>query len=159
MISNPQLGLGTKLRLLLARLDGELAALYAKGGHNFRPRFYPVFQLLLQCEESSVSEIANYLQATQPAATQTLSEMKKLDLVEFAAGKDRRERIVTLTPHALEMAGDLRPLWDAVGRAANELDEELSHPLSAILDEALAALARKSFPDRISENRASGRKQ
>lgn len=153
MLPASQLGLGTRLRLLLARLDGELAELYKSEGHPFRPRFYPVFQLLMQREQASVSEIAGHLQVSQPAATQTLAEMKRLDLVTYAAARDRRERVVKLTPHAIDVAEELQPLWEAVGRAATQLDQELSYPLSAILDEANLALARKSFPDRIAEHR------
>lgn len=151
MIAGAEIGLGTKLRLLISQLDGELAGLYERRGQQFRPRFFPVFQLLLAREQASVSEIAGHLQASQPAATQTLAEMKRLNFIAYGAGRDRRERIVKLTPHALDLTQDLQPIWDAVERAASQIDDELSYPLSAILDEALAALARKSFSDRISE--------
>lgn len=144
-------GVGTQLRLLLTQFDGELSEIYRAQGYQFRPRFYPVFQLLMERKQASISEIANHLQASQPAATQTLAEMRKLDLIAFQAGRDRRERIVKLTPRALDLAEALRPTWEAVRQAALQLDRELSHPLSAILDEALSALRRKSFPDRISE--------
>ena len=148
-----ELGLGTKLRLLLANLDGELADIYRHQNSVFRPRFYPVFQLLLERNEASVSEVTSRLQCSQPAATQTLVEMKRLGLIAEAKGNDRRKRIVQLTPYAFDVARALQPTWDAVACAASQLDAELSHPLSAILDEALAALARKSFLDRISEHR------
>ncbi|MGB3471494.1 MAG: hypothetical protein WBA51_11785 [Erythrobacter sp.] len=146
-------GLGTALRLLLAQLDGELAQIYEAEESEFRPRFYPVFQLLLETGHASVSEIASSLQVSQPAATQTLVEMKRLGFVSYEAGSDRRERIVRLTPHALATAESLRPTWIAIGEAAAQLDRELSAPLSMILDEAIAALTRKSFPDRISQYR------
>ncbi|MEM6827365.1 MAG: MarR family winged helix-turn-helix transcriptional regulator [Pseudomonadota bacterium] len=155
MYAGSETGLGTQLRLLLAHLDGELAALYKQAGHEFRPRFYPVFQLLLDRDGALVSDIAHHLRTSQPAATQTLAEMTRLDLVFYETGKDRRERIVKLTPHALKVAQDLEPIWDAVGRAASQLDGELSHPLSAILNEALAALERTSFPERIALSNTS----
>lgn len=155
MIRDIRPGLGTQLRLLLAQLDGELTEVYKAEGHQFRPRFHPVFQLLLESKEASISEVANHLQASQPAATQTLAEMRRLDLVSYVAGCDRRERIVKLSPCGIELAKRLRPTWDAVRRAAVQLDDELSYPLSAILDEALIALRHKSFPDRIAECRSS----
>ena len=154
MLPVAQVGLGTKLRLLLARLDGELAELYKSEGYHFRPRFYPVFHLLMRSEQASVSKIASHLQVSQPAATQTLTEMKRLNLVTYKAGRDRRERVVNLTPHAIETAEKLQPLWEAVERAATQLNEELSYPLSAILDEANFALAKRSFPDRIAKHRS-----
>lgn len=147
-------GLGTLLRVLLAMLDGELNQLYRAQEVDFRPRFYPVFQLLLAQEHATISDIAKHLQASQPAATQTLAEMRKLDLVAYVDGQDRRERIVVLTDKALALARTLTPIWDAVGRAADELDCELSHPLSAILGEALAALKREGFSDRIARSQS-----
>lgn len=151
MSSVHRTGLGTQLRLLLSQLDGELGALYKRQGHQFRPRFYPVFQFLLLYEGASVSEIAEHLQCSQPAATQTLTEMKRCEFITYGRGRDRRERIVSLSQHGLHTAEELQPIWNAVGHAASKLDKELSHPLSTILDEALAALARQSFPERIAE--------
>ncbi|KWV92827.1 MarR family winged helix-turn-helix transcriptional regulator [Erythrobacter sp. YT30] len=144
-------GLGTQLRLLLLQLDGELTAHYRRQGHQFRPRFYPVFQLLMRNEGASVSEIADQLQCSQPAATQTLAEMKRCDFIEYAKGSDQRERIVSLSQHGLSTAKELQPIWKAVALAASQLDDELPYPLSTILDEALAALTLKSFPERIAE--------
>lgn len=146
-----EVGLGTKLRLLISLLDGELSGLYERQGQGFRPRFFPVFQLLLARKKASVSEIAAHMQASQPAATQTLAEMKRLKFIAYETGRDRRERIVKLTPYAVDLVPDLRPIWDAVRCAASQIDDELPYPLSAILDEALSALARKSFSERISE--------
>jgi DNA-binding MarR family transcriptional regulator len=111
---------------------------------------------LLARGQASVSGVASHLQASQPAATQTLAEMRKLDLVAYETGRDKRERLVMLTDKARAMADALAPTWDAIGRAAKQLDSELSYPLSEILDEALSALRRKSFPDRISECRSRG---
>ncbi|QYJ08098.1 S41 family peptidase [Qipengyuania flava] len=154
MNSPVQAGIGTKLRLLLTRMDGDLAALYAQQDTDFRPRFFPVFQLLLREEEALVSDIARALQVSQPAATQTLGEMKRLGFVSFEKGRDARERLVRLTPHAHETAEKLAPLWEAVSASAGELDGELSQPLGKSLDEANAALARESFADRISRHLA-----
>ena len=147
-------GLGTKLRLLLARLDGELTDLYKREGHRFRPRFFPVFQLLMETEYASVSMIADHLQASQPAATQTLSEMRRLELVTFEAGTDRRKRIVKLTPQALATAKALQPIWEAAECAVERLNDELSSSLSDTLDEAISALSSKSFSERLTECRS-----
>lgn len=157
MIRIPKPGLGTRLRRLLAQLDGELVELYKSEGHQFRPRFYPVFELLLASEKASVSEVASHLEVSQPAATQTLAEMKRLGFVTYEQGADRRERYAKLTPHALATARLLEPLWNAVGAAARQLDEELSHPLSDTLDEAIAALDDRSFRERVSDHLPSKR--
>ncbi len=154
---DPQSGLGTKLRLLLSMLDGELTELYKQEQSSFRPRFFPVFQLLLQSKRASIGEIGAFLHTSQPAATQTVAEMKKLGLVADEAGTDKRRRLVRLTPLGRETADALQPIWKAVGGAAAELDEQLSHPLSSILDEAITALEGESFRARIARHRVKGR--
>lgn len=158
MNSLNQSGLGTKLRLLLAKLDGELIELYKLDGTAFRPRFYPVFQLLLQSEQATVGEVGNALQATQPAATQTLQQMARLDFISWKRSDDGRERIVALSPHGISTANKLMPTWQAVSAAATDLDRELSFPLGSLLDEAIEALNHKGFADRVGDQLAAKRK-
>ena len=56
-----EMGLGTRLRLLLAALDGELQALYDALGEPFRPRFYPVARHLHARGGDTVGELAEPL--------------------------------------------------------------------------------------------------
>jgi DNA-binding MarR family transcriptional regulator len=128
---------------------------YTSLGLPFRPRFYPVFQRLLQDGPATVSQIALASGATQPAATQTINELKHLELITVEAGDDRRERRVTLTAKGMKMADELRPFWLAVERAAAALDDELPAGLRATLEAALAALERCSFGERIGEELSS----
>lgn len=143
------IGLGTSLRHLLARLDGDVQAIYDELGVPFRPRFYPIVQMLLSEGTASVGALARATGVSQPAATQTIGEMVRLGLVELSTGDDARERRVGLTPAGIALADRLRPLWAAVAEAAGELDQELPNPLSATVAAAIEALARKSFRDRI----------
>lgn len=144
----PPIGLGTKLRRLIALLDGDVQALYDESGLAFRPRFYPVFRQLME-GPASVGEIAAGANVTQPAATQTVHEMRKAGLVEINRGEDPRSRLVILSAEGRRLAGELRPVWQAVARAAAALDRELPTPLSATLDEAIGALERTPFRQRI----------
>jgi DNA-binding MarR family transcriptional regulator len=128
---------------------------YTSLGLPFRPRFYPVFQRLLQDGPATVSQIALASGATQPAATQTINELKHLGLIAVEAGDDRRERRVTLTAKGTKMADELRPFWLAVERAAAALDDELPAGLRATLKAALAALERRSFGERIGDELSS----
>jgi DNA-binding MarR family transcriptional regulator len=147
MASAPNLG--AQLRLLTAKLDGELQAVYDSMGLPFRPRFYPIVQHLLRDGSASVTALAQATEVTQPAATQTIAEMAKLGLVTIASGPNGRERSVRLTAHGQQLAEQLRSIWDAVGEAARALDRELPHPLSETIAAAIAALTRESFGERI----------
>lgn len=148
---NPEKGLGTRLRHLIASLDGDVQRMYQELGFPFRPRFYPIVQSLLKGGDSSVTALAAETGVSQPAATQTIHEMTKLGLVILSTAEDRRARRVTLTAEGQRMAESLAPLWDAVSSAAADLDGELPQPLSGTIDAALEALRRRPFHERIRE--------
>jgi Mn-dependent DtxR family transcriptional regulator len=130
--------------LLLAALDGELQALYDAMGEPFRPRFYPVVQQLRVLDSSTVGELAALTGVSQPAMTQTLTEMRRRGLV--ASEKNRRVR---LTADGAALCARLEPVWLAVEAAAAELDRELSEPLGATIAAALSRLAEMPFGERI----------
>jgi MarR family transcriptional regulator, organic hydroperoxide resistance regulator len=108
------LGLGAKLRAILALLDGDVQQIYDSRGVRFRPRFFPIVRELLRAGPSRVGDIASAIRVTQPAATQTIAEMRKLGLLENAPSADRRETRVALTPAGTQLARDLVPIWQAV---------------------------------------------
>lgn len=141
--------LGAQLRLLTAKIDGELQAVYDSAGLPFRPRFYPIVQHLLREGSASITALAQATEVTQPAATQTISEMAKLGLVTITSGSNGRARSVSLTAHGQQVSEQLKPIWDAVRDAARELDRELPYPLFDTIAAAIAELRRKPFRDRI----------
>lgn len=140
-----EMGLGTRLRLLLAALDGELQALYDTLGEPFRPRFFPVVQALRARGTDTVGGLAERTGVSQPAMTQTLAEMRARGLVE-TGGPGRRVR---LTAEGEALCARLEPVWRAVGAAADELDGELAAPLGATIAAALERLAERPFGERI----------
>lgn len=146
-ISGP--GLGTQLRMVIAKLDGDVQALYDSICVSFRPRFFPVVQCLIQRGPCTITSIARIIGVSQPAATQTIAEMAKLRLVNVVAGIDGRERLVSLTAKGGQLSEQLQPLWDAVSEAAEDLNRELPCSLTKLLTATLEALCRESFADRV----------
>lgn len=142
-------GLGTQLRTLLELLDGELESIYVDEGLDYRPRFTPVLRALLEESPLTVGLIAAKAGLTQPAATQTLTLMLARDWVTLQADPaDARRRLYAPSAKARDALPRLQAIWATTGGAARGLDAELSMPLSALLDEAIAALRQRSFPQR-----------
>lgn len=139
-----QKGLGSRLRLLLASLDGDLQQVYDAMGEPFRPRFYPVVQQLRASGSSTVGELAVRTGVSQPAMTQTLGEMRARGLVASEKGRG-----VRLTAEGEALCRRLEPVWHAVDAAVAELDRELLQPLGATIAAALSRLADRSFAERI----------
>lgn len=143
------IGLGTQIRHLIALLDGAVQQTYDRIGVDFRPRFFPIARLLLDRGHSSVGEIAAATGVSQPAATQTINEMSKLGLVETLPGKDRRQHLIGLSAKGQELAARLSETWGAIDRAAAKLEKELPYGLERVVRDALDALGRQPFADRI----------
>ncbi len=140
-----EIGLGTRLRLLLSALDGEVQQLYDAAGEPFRPRFYPVVQALRAYGSSTVGGLAARTGVSQPAMTQTLAEMRARGLL----ATDTPGRRVCLSETGEALCDRLEPMWRAVATAAADLDRELPAPLGATIAVALARLAEKPFAARI----------
>ncbi|KAA9165617.1 MarR family transcriptional regulator [Amycolatopsis acidicola] len=149
-IPGPEL-LGTRLRLLLDLLDGDVAAVYADLGlAGFRPRYTPIVRTLAAEGPSSIRELAEAIGVTHSAASQTVAQMVRAKLIRLSSGKqDARQRIARLTPKAEKLLPLLDLEWRATTAAAKEFEAELSFPLSSLVDEALAALARTPMRERI----------
>ena len=149
MAARPNPTLGTLLRHLIEKLDGAVEAGYAQSGLDYRPRYTPVMRALIESGPASIRAISRSAGITHSAVSQTVAQMLERGLVKFETGGDARERIVALTPAAKAMIPKLQQHWQATNAAADALDTELSMPLSQLLREAIDALERRSFGQRI----------
>ncbi|HEX6832691.1 MAG TPA: helix-turn-helix domain-containing protein [Rudaea sp.] len=141
--------LGTLLRHLTETLDGAVEQVYEHLPLDYRPRYTPVVRALIESGPASIRTISLQAGITHSAVSQTVSQMAKHGLVTLRAGGDARERIVRLTPDAKAMIPALKKQWAATSAAAQALDEELSMPLTQLLREAIDALEKRSFADRL----------
>ncbi len=148
-MSRPEATLGTLLRHLIDLLDGEVEAAYVAAGLAWRPRYTPVVRALAALGPASIRVLSHQIGISHSAVSQTVSQMAKDGLVELRPGADARERIVAPTPRAEAMLPALQAQWAAVNAAADQLDAELSAPLTQIAAEAIAALTHQSFGERI----------
>lgn len=149
MPDRPHPTLGTLLRHLIEKLDGAVEESYVQSGLDYRPRYTPVVRALMESGPASIRAISRNAGITHSAVSQTVAQMLERGLVRFEAGGDARERIVALTPAAKAMIPKLQQHWRATNAAAEALDTELSMPLSKLLHEAIEALERRSFAQRI----------
>lgn len=141
--------LGTLLRHLVELLDGDVEASYISADLAWRPRYTPVLRGLLSLGPVSIKALALKIGISHSAVSQTVAQMAKDALVDLKPGADARERIVVLTPKAEAMIPALQRQWAAVNAAADDLDAELSAPLSDTIQETIAALNRRPFRQRI----------
>jgi DNA-binding MarR family transcriptional regulator len=146
--------LGTQLRHLLELLDGAVQRAYEQVGLDYRARYTPVMRVLIQRDSATVGEIAAGAGITQPAVTQTIALMVGAGLASTDRGADdARKRVVRLTAKGQALAPELQRCWKATAMAAESLDRDLKMPLGPVLEDALAALERQSYDERIAQAR------
>ena len=138
------------LRLLLDAMDGEIARLYAEREvAGIRPRHVGPLIRLGRRGPMSIRELADALAVTHSAMSQTVSALRREGLVHDVPGGDARTRRVALTERAQEVLPFLEAEWRATERAVADLEDEIPYPLSQVVRDIEAALARRSFRDRI----------
>lgn len=150
-MSDPVPTLGTLLRHVLELLDGAVEQAYRDAGLDYRPRYTPVVRALVALGPVSIRTISQRARVSHSAISQTVSQMVAGGWVELRPGSDGRERIVDLTAHARSLLPALEQRWQATNAAADQLDAELSAPLSRVLLETITALERRPFADRIAD--------
>ena len=134
---------------LFASMDAGIADIYDRlGVRDVRPRFSMAL-IFLDDGELTIRELAQEVDVTHSAMSQTVSAMRAAGLVESIPGPDARSRIVALTPAGRELVPLLRAEWAATEQAIAELESEIPYPLSQVVVDIDAALARRSFADRI----------
>jgi DNA-binding MarR family transcriptional regulator len=140
------------LRHVHELLDGAVAGVYLKlGMPDYRPRFSPVVRALVSGGPMPIRDLARMVGVTHSAASQTVAQMKRCDLVELTAGPDARQRLVHLTPRSRGALPAIEAEWTATESAVRELDAELPMPLADLLTMTAQALERRPFGQRIAE--------
>ena len=141
--------LGTLLRRLQEALDASVETAYRDAGLAFRPRYTAVVRPLLERGPMRIRGLADLTGLSHSALSQTVAQLEKQGWVELRPGQDRRERIVHPTAEALLREPALRRQWEITAAAAADLDAELPHALEPLLAQALDALSRESFAERL----------
>lgn len=116
---------------------------------DYRPRFSAVIRVVAADGPSTIRHVAQRMNTTHSAGSQTVSEMATRGLVELRAGTDARQRVVHLTRKAQRLRPVLDAEWTATTAALRELGTELSTPLDTIARELAEALQRRTFRNRI----------
>ncbi|RKH63551.1 MarR family winged helix-turn-helix transcriptional regulator [Corallococcus llansteffanensis] len=148
--------LGTLLRHLTELLDGAVEKAYESLPLDYRPRYTPIVRTLIELGPASIRTVSTRAGISHSAVSQTVAQMEKRGLVTLrASDDDARERIIVLTPAAEAIVPALQRQWELTQAAAQAFEGELSMPLSQLLREAIEALERRPFDERLASTKPS----
>jgi DNA-binding MarR family transcriptional regulator len=137
---------------LLSDMDDEIARIYAENGlDDLKPSWVLEIIRLHARGPMTIAGLARSVDRTHSAMSQKIAAMRAAGWVETARGADARAKVVTLTPKAERVAEKLAAEWCATDATIIELESELPYPLTRVAADIRAALARRSFHDRIAD--------
>lgn len=138
------LTLGTRLKRIGERLQGDVTRLSERLGLNISAAHYPLLAVLARSGPTSIGGLADAVGVRQPAITRSVLQLTAAGLVETAVEPtDQRVRTVRLTAAGRDLVARAeRLLWPAVDEAVRRLCATLDGPLLAqlgALEDALSA--------------------
>jgi DNA-binding MarR family transcriptional regulator len=140
------------LRLMQARMDADISRIYEQARiQGLKPNWVMELLRLHVRGPMTITELAGSVQLTHSAVSQKVAAMRAAGWVRTTAGPDARTKRVTLTAKATRITGRLAAEWRGTEASLADLEAEIPYPLSQVVTDIEAALARKSFHDRIAE--------
>lgn len=142
--------LGVKLRELSESVTQDAAALYKLYGLDFKPKWFPVFHILKEDSEATISQIATDIGHSHPSVVKIVQEMKKEDIVASKrCAEDGRKTKVFLTEKGKELAKKIQPQYEDVTAATAELLSGNTYDLWNALEELDYLLQEQSLLQRV----------
>ncbi|MGE4483177.1 bifunctional helix-turn-helix transcriptional regulator/GNAT family N-acetyltransferase [Acidocella sp.] len=141
----PALFLGSRLKRLAERMQGDVVGLASEAGLEIQPSQYSLLATLDRYGAGTIGELTQAMQLSQPAITRMAAKLADMGLVTIdRLRKDQRHKTVSLTEagqRALDRSKRL--VWPGVEAAVEELLEGLQGAFLAQIDEIEARLAEK----------------
>jgi DNA-binding MarR family transcriptional regulator/GNAT superfamily N-acetyltransferase len=149
-----KVALGSRLRLMTTMITDDAAKIYQLYGTEFVPKWFPVFYLLSEEREITITEIANEIGHSQPSVSKIVQEMIAAGLVqESEKTNDKRRNIVALTHKGNLFSKEIKLQCIDVEAAVEELIEESNHNLWAALEEWEFLLEQKTLFKRVNDQK------
>ncbi len=147
-----ELALGSRLKRLLERLNGDISQFYGLLGIDFKARWFSVLYLLGRQSPMTITGIAGKIGFTHPAVNKIVAQMSKAGLVVSSRyDMDKRKRLVDLTSKGRDIYKQLTPVWNTARGAVADLLTESGGGLLESIDRIEHTLDERSLYRRMRE--------
>jgi DNA-binding MarR family transcriptional regulator/N-acetylglutamate synthase-like GNAT family acetyltransferase len=146
--------LGSRLRGLSEMITNDAAKVYQMYGIDMQPRWWPVFYILTESEENSITAIAREIGQTHASVSQVVREMVKNGFVTERKDKDdQRKNFISLTTKGKDAAMKLQQQHEDVAAAIDKAFSESQYDLWKAIEEWEYLLEQKSLLRRVEEEK------
>lgn len=149
-----KMALGSRLRRLSELITEDAAQIYKMYGVDLQPRWFPVFYVLSNKDEMTITEIANEIGHSHVSVSQIVKSMlKKGYVVEKNHKQDKRKTVVALSKAGREISEKIQDQYEDVQGAIEQALSETNHDIWRAIDEWEHLLQRKTLIRRVEEQR------
>ncbi|ABQ07328.1 transcriptional regulator, MarR family [Flavobacterium johnsoniae UW101] len=145
--------LGSRLRLMTAVITDDASKIYELYGVDFVPKWFPVFYILTEERELTITEIANEIGHSQPSVSKIIQEMSNAGIVKESKTDDKRKNNVVLTEKGVLLSQKIQQQLKDIDVAIDGIISESKHNLWAALEEWEFLLEQKSMFKRVSDQK------
>ncbi len=147
-----ELALGSRLKRLSDYIMREGKVLYASHQIEFEPKWFPVFYTISSQPSTNVMKIADRLNITHAAVSQIVKEMVRKEIVNTISHEtDGRKKTLRLSEKGRMLQNSMKPLWEDIATALNDLIRNNQHHLLAAIQEVEHGFSENGFIDRVKE--------
>ena len=145
--------LGSRLKRLAERMQGEVIKVAADAGLAIQPSQYSLLATLDRHGPQTIGELTAAMELSQPAITRMAARLAEMGLVSIdRLHKDQRHKTVTLTPAGMaDVERSKLHVWPQVEAAVQEMLAGLDGPLLDQID-ALERMLAETPLDRRARN-------
>ncbi|WP_426584742.1 bifunctional helix-turn-helix transcriptional regulator/GNAT family N-acetyltransferase [Mucilaginibacter sp. R-33] len=145
-----KMAIGSRLRMLTETISEDAARIYKLYDIDFQPKWFPVFYVLQDGAEFTITAIAREIGHSHPSVSKIIAEMVKNGFVIEKKDKaDGRRNMVSLSAKGLEVGKKIQDQYADVTNAVEELLAQANHDLWKAIEEWEYLLEQKSLLRRV----------
>ncbi|SKC54509.1 bifunctional helix-turn-helix transcriptional regulator/GNAT family N-acetyltransferase [Ohtaekwangia koreensis] len=149
-----KLALGSRLRMLTERITDDAAQIYKLYNIELQPKWFPVFYVLSQGENKTITAIAKEIGHSHPSVSKIITEMSDKGYVTERKDKaDGRTNIVSLSPKGKTITEKIAVQYTDVNNAIEEILAQTRHDLWQAIEEWEFLLEQKNLLRRVHEQK------
>ncbi len=150
-----KMALGTRLRLLTAKMTDDAAKIYKLYQIDFSPKWFPVLFILAEEGGKTITDVAEEIGHSQPSVTKIVKEMTTAGLIDtHLKSFDKRRNRVGLTEKGEKISQKIIELQCVdIDHAVEGLINEANHNLWEAVAEWEFLLEQRSLLKRVQEQK------
>lgn len=149
-----KVAIGSRMRMLTEKITEDAAEIYKLYNIDLQPKWFPVFYVLTQSDELTITAIAKQIGHSHPSVSKIISEMVAKGFIEEKKDNaDGRRNVVSLSIKGMEAKERIQDQYVDVGHAIEEISAQATHNLWKAIEEWEFLLEQKSLLKRVQDER------